>query len=53
MGIKAIQLNAFTERTPIYVKLYHSQVYRITGYADWRKGRFCHGKISRTPPEPA
>lgn len=38
-GIKAIRLDAFTEN-PIALSLYEKLGYSITGYADWRKGRF-------------
>lgn len=52
MGIKAIRLDAFTEN-PFALKLYHSLGYRITGYADWRKGRFCLMEKYLELPEPA
>jgi ribosomal protein S18 acetylase RimI-like enzyme len=38
-GIKAIRLDAFTEN-PSALRLYEKLGYSITGYADWRKGRF-------------
>lgn len=52
MGIKSIRLDAFTEN-PFALKLYHSLGYRITGYADWRKGRFCLMEKYLELPEPA
>lgn len=37
--IESIRLDAFTDN-PYALKLYQSLGYEITGYADWRKGRF-------------
>lgn len=39
-GIECIRLDAFTEN-PYALKLYRSLGYEITGYVEWRKGRFC------------
>lgn len=39
MGYGSVRLDVFTEN-PYAQKLYRKSGYRVTGYADWRKGRF-------------
>lgn len=38
-GIESVRLDAFT-KNPYAIKLYKKLGYKITGYADWRMGRF-------------
>ena len=38
-GYEAIRLDCFT-KNPYSIRLYEKAGYSITGYADWRKGRF-------------
>ncbi|MBD5445458.1 MAG: GNAT family N-acetyltransferase [Lachnospiraceae bacterium] len=40
IGIRAIRLDVFTQN-PYALRLYDGLGYELTGYADWRKGRFC------------
>ncbi|MDD5928982.1 MAG: GNAT family N-acetyltransferase [Spirochaetales bacterium] len=38
-GFDSIRLDCFT-KNPYSIKLYNKAGYSVTGYADWRKGRF-------------
>jgi len=39
MGYESVRLDVFTEN-PYAQRLYRKSGYKVTGYADWRKGRF-------------
>jgi len=39
MGYESVRLDVFTEN-PFAQKLYRNNGYEVTGYDDWRKGRF-------------
>lgn len=39
MGYESVRLDVFTEN-PFAQRLYRNNGYEVTGYADWRKGRF-------------
>ncbi|MCH5342559.1 MAG: GNAT family N-acetyltransferase [Acetatifactor sp.] len=39
-GVRSIRLDAFMQN-PYSLRMYYSLSYRIVGYTQWRKGRFC------------